>query len=199
MRNGELAAAIINLNALPGNDVGKLELARGEVSQLIVNGEVGVKIDGSTTTVICDLLSSYNPIRGDVVEILVVGDRAVVLGSVDSAHAAPGTQTYAWTGDLVDTAGKAGYFPPWVIRSLQGQSVTIVGARAKVRAGTVTVAGFHNGVLMGAGMASMAVTSSWQSFILATPITPPNYDWLNIETSLSAGDGLSFSYLTDSV
>jgi hypothetical protein len=82
----ELALLISHRRPIPGSDRGKVDLARGVVTQLsgYKPGFVGVKIDGSTTTVACETLDHWHAdnATGDVVEILTIDDRSVVIGKV---------------------------------------------------------------------------------------------------------------------
>jgi hypothetical protein len=103
------------------------------------------------------------------------------------------SQTYAWTGLVLTTAGATGYFPPTYIPVLGGTTCDLVAVKYAIRGGTnATFTVNHNGSAI-SGMTGLTATTTPALTSFTTSIA--DGDAVNIDVTGGAGgpDGLSVS------
>jgi hypothetical protein len=205
----ELAHLISKRQPIPGNEQGQMDLARGKVSQLIildassnpVPGFIGVKIDGSTTTVACEKLASYSPTLNDIVEILYLANRALVIGAVGNIGAQPPmSPNYCIMGTVNPYVSGADYWIPEFYVHAKGQ-VELTGVRGIMHGGTATVDIYHGGTLLSAvGLSGIVLTTTDTLFSAYSPVLTADGNTFRAQiTATGPGDGLSLGFVFETV
>lgn len=100
----ELARLVVNAPPTPGVKDQHLSLSRGVVTDIGSAGICTINLDGDTTPVQAEMLSSYPVADGDAVEVLVVDTRLIILGAIDQGDTGwvdvSSSLLHGWTGTL---------------------------------------------------------------------------------------------------
>lgn len=199
----ELARLIGKREPVAGNEHGKMDLARGVITQLTgyQPGFVGVKIDASTTTVACEVLGTYSPSVGDVVEILALGDRAVILGAVGTPGNQPVDANYCISGFIIPWVSGALNWIPFHKKTAQG-ILTLSKISASLHGGTNCTIDIYQGttLLSAAGLSGLTVTTtdtSWTPSQIITVGKTANTSRFRPQVTAISGtpDGLNIDFI----
>ena len=197
----EIARYISGQDVLPGNEMGPVDLARGLISVVgnaYQGGLVGVKIDGSETTVTADCLSSYSPTVGDIVEFLKIGDRNLVIGAIGMGSGVLG-YTYAISGLIFPwSSGPVNYIPRFYVPVTS--NCTLKGIWGALRNGSCTIEIYQGGSLLSAqGLGALNVTTTDTFFTPSGKVSVANGQSFRPQVTAATGspDGLTLTFVFD--